>query len=82
MSQRGLVCPEKAQEFDELHAQAPRFGRNSSGARELAGGYTKGEFLLVVTFEWNGRSHWGGWPTGAVFIKAELACLLVPLVVM
>lgn len=39
---RGLVCPLKAQEFDEVHSRAPRFGRNNSGARELAGGYTRG----------------------------------------
>lgn len=45
---RGLVCPLKAQEFDEVHSRAPRFGRNNSGARELAGGYTRGKRYLEV----------------------------------
>lgn len=37
------MCPLKAQEFDQLHKKAPRFGRNNKGAKELAGGYTSGE---------------------------------------
>ena len=45
MEQRGLVCPEKAKEFDKIHSRAPRCGRNSSGAKELAGGYTAGKRL-------------------------------------
>lgn len=40
---RGLVCPLRAEEFDKLHAGNPKFGRNNKGARELAGGYTRGE---------------------------------------
>lgn len=50
---RGLVCPEKAQEFDQLHANAPKYGRSNTGAKELAGGYTLGE--VCMTFE-----EWGG----------------------
>ena len=41
--ERGLVCPEKAQEFDKLHAKPPKFGRNKRGAKELASGYTGGK---------------------------------------
>ena len=43
--QRGLVCEEKAKAFDELHLapQAPKYGPNNAGAKELAGGYTSGE---------------------------------------
>lgn len=40
--ERGLVCPQKAQEFDQLH-KAPKFGRNNKGAKELANGYTRGK---------------------------------------
>lgn len=51
--ERGLVCAQRAKEFDELHATAPRFGRNNRGARELAGGYTIGEFSAELAR--NGR---------------------------
>ena len=46
--ERGLVCPEKAKEFDELHAQTPKYGRNNAGAKELAGGYTSGQLCTVA----------------------------------
>lgn len=47
---RGLVNEEKAKEFDELHARAatPKRGKNNKGAKELAGGYTRGN-------RWNGQ---------------------------
>ncbi len=51
VSPRGLVCPAKAAEFDNLHAKAPRkCGRNSAGAKQLAGGYTKGSRFSTVFF--------------------------------
>ena len=40
--QRGLECPALAEEFDRLHSKAPKFGRQNAGAKELAGGYTRG----------------------------------------
>ena len=52
--QRGLVCPLKAQEFDELHMKAPRFGKNNRGAKELAGGYTNGEQRQQQLASWRG----------------------------
>lgn len=36
----------KAAEFDQVHKQAPRWGKNNAGAKELAGGYTKGELVI------------------------------------
>lgn len=39
---RGLVNEEKAKEFDELHTRTPKNGKNNKGAKELAGGYTRG----------------------------------------
>lgn len=46
--ERGLVSPEKAQEFDKLHASPPNFGRNKRGAKELASGYTGGKRVFEI----------------------------------
>lgn len=47
---RGLVCPEKAREFDQLHANSkyPKYGRNNTGAKELASGYTRGTYVVEM----------------------------------
>lgn len=46
----------KAQEYDRLHKNGPKFGRHSAGAQELASGYTTSEFVLMLRAElWEGR---------------------------
>ena len=35
-------CPAKAAQFDKAHQNGPRWGKHHAGAKELAGGYTKG----------------------------------------
>ena len=34
--------PLKAEEFDQLHKDGPKWGRHHTGAKELADGYTRG----------------------------------------
>ena len=38
-----LVCPLKAQAYDDLHL-TPQFGRLNRGAKELASGYSGSEY--------------------------------------
>ena len=55
---RGLVNEEKAKEFDELHAKTPKRGKNNKGAKELAGGYTRGNRWIM---EWKSVEMGGAW---------------------
>ena len=38
-----MECPERAVEFDKIHSERPRWGKNNTAAKELASGYTKSE---------------------------------------
>lgn len=56
--ERGLVCPVKAQEYDNLHKFTPKYGRQNAGAKELASGYTRSMTLGKGGGAWRQTFWW------------------------